>query len=590
MDDIMRTIAHQTSILDLPKEILLEIFSYFDSKFPFHDPSAYRKPQASEARDRLGFFGSNRLVCRSFNELISPLLCPVISVSLSSRSMDRLEGLSRNPLIAQGIRGISISLLFRPHAIATSFSRYHAYADSLLRKLEGECDYHTEFQEYEQADNSDDAVAWRNYGDAWEEILKIRRAWRDLMEDENSLCDSLQQIYIAKPNSRADGGDQTAVGAKAILRSCFEKYAMAHADETSIISDGSFIYSVVRTLSRCGSCNFVWFNEDQLGEEMPRKKAITIATDESALVQALTQGHEWLSIEDTLCKDDDDSELFFPASILTELPIACHNAKLHLTGLSIGCFPLLRGYRCLLQATNSVEDTVDSDPWARFAAACAGLKIFEFGRHGMNCAPLRPARQSASDLATIDGFIGAAISGSNLQNLHITMHAFQVRQGRPEREFPYPGSSILAAIRTTQLRKVLLDAIGICEQSLLALASSRHLTNFHLTSVTLSRGRYAMAMSLLHEIVVSRKSNNVSPPSIHLTSLQGAEFGEPSTFDDDNNSWLWGSDEEQHAFWKRLKKHMHPELLTRVEQWISDGCAGETNPLSAVSQTLLVSP
>lgn len=201
----------------------------------------------------------------------------------------------------------------------------------------------------------------------------------------------------------------------------------------------------------------------------------------------------------------------------------------------------------------------------------------------MNCAPLRPARQSASDLATIDGFIGAAISGPNLQELHITMHAFQVRQGRPENKFPYPGSSILAAIRTTQLRKVLLNAIGICEQSLLALASSRHLTNFRLTSVTLSRGRYATAMSLLHEVVVSRKSNNASPPSIHFTSLQGAELGEPSTFDDDNNSWLWGSGEEQHAFWKRLKKHMHPELLTQVEQWISDGCAGETNPLLAVS-------
>jgi hypothetical protein len=554
MDDIMRTTTHQTSILDLPNEILLDIFGYFDAKFPVHDPSSYRRQPATYARERLEILGTNRLVCRTFNELISPLLCPVVSISLSSGSMDRLEGLSRNPLIAQGIRGVSVSLLFRPHAIATNFLRYHAYADSYLRKLEGECGYYTEFQEYEQADNSDDAVAWRNY-------------------------DSLQQIYIAKPDPRADGGDQTAAGAQAILRSCFEKYAMAHADEASIISDGFFVHSVVRALSRCDSRNFAWFNEDQLGEEMLTKKAITIATDENALVQALTQGHEWLSIEDSLCKDDDDSGLFFPASILTELPIACHNAKLNLRGLSVGCFPLLRGYHCLLPATNPVEDTVDSDPWTRFAAACVGLETFEFGRHGMNCSPLRPARQSASDLAIIDGFIGAAIPGPHLQNLHVTMHPFRVRQGRPEKEIPYLGSSILAAIRTTQLRKVLLNGIDICEQSLLALASSRHLTSFRLSSVTLSRGRYATAMSLLHEVVVSRKSNNASPPSIHLTTLQGAEFGEPSTFDDNNNGWLWGSDEERHAFWERLKKHMHPELLTPVEQWISDGCAGEANPL-----------
>jgi hypothetical protein len=582
MDDIMRTTAHQTPILDLPKEILLDIFSYFDSKFPVRDPSAYRKPQATEAKDRLEFLGTNRLVCRSFNELISPLLCPVVSVSLSSGSMDRLEGLSRNPLIAQGIRGISISLLFRPQAIATSFSRYHAYSDSLLRELERECDYHTEFQDYEQDDYSEDAVAWRNYSDAWGKILKIRRGWRDLMDDENMLHDSLQQIYIAQSDPKADGGDQNAAGSQAILTSCFEKYAMAHADEASIISDRSFIRSVVGALSRSDSCNFFWFNEDQLGEETPRKKGIIIATDESALVQALTQSQEWLSIEDTSWQDDDDSGLFFPASILTELPIACHNAKLHLTGLSVSCFPLLKGYRCLLPATKLVDDIVDSDPWAQFAAACAGLEIFEFGRHGMNIAPLRPARHGASDLEIIDGFIGAAISGPHLQNLHITMHPFRVRQGRPEKHSLYPGSSILAAIRTTQLRKVLLHAIDVCEQSLLGLTSSRHLTDFRLTNVTLSRGRYAPAMSLLHDLAVSRKRNNASPPSIHLTSLHGAELKKHSTFDN-NNSRLWGSDEERLAFWERLKKQrMHPGLLTRVEQWISDGCASDVNPLSKI--------
>ena len=582
MDDITRTTSHQTSILDLPKEILLDIFGYFDSKFPVHDPSLYRKPQATEARDRLEFLGNNRLVCHAFNRLISPLLCPVVSVSLSSGSMDRLEGLSRNPLIAQGIRGISISLLFRPHAIATSFSRYHAYADSFLHKLEGECDYHTEFQEYEQVDNSDDAVQWRNYHDAWTRILKIRRGWRELMEDENILHDSLQEVYIARLGAK-DGGDQTAAGAQAMLRSCFEMYAMAHADEASITSDGSFIHSVVKALSRCEFCNFVWFNEDQLGEKLPEKKAITMATDESALVRALTQGHEWLRIEDSLCRDDDDRGLFFPASILTELPIACHNAKLHLRGISIGCFPLLRGYRCLLPASDPVKDTVDTDPWALFAAACAGLEIFEFGRHGMNCCPLRPERQSAFDLDIIDGFIGAAISGPYLQHLNLNMFTLEVRQGRPEKRLLYPGSPVLAALKTKQLRYVSLHDVDVSEQSLLALVkgvSVRHLESFSLSGVTLSCGQYATAMGHLHEIVVSRKNSKASTPSIQFNTLYGAEFGDTPTFMNRGNDWLWGSqDAEQKAYWGRLKKHMHPDLLKQVEQWISNGCANERNPL-----------
>jgi hypothetical protein len=136
MDDTVHTTLHQISIADLPDEILLDIFGCSGPTFPIHDPSEYRKPGITDASDRLEFLGTNRLVCRTFNRLISPLLCPVVSVSLCPRSIDRLEGLSRNPLIAQGIRGVRITLLFRPRTIASDLQRYHAYADSVLMKLE----------------------------------------------------------------------------------------------------------------------------------------------------------------------------------------------------------------------------------------------------------------------------------------------------------------------------------------------------------------------------------------------------------------------------------------------------------------------
>jgi hypothetical protein len=126
------------TILDLPEEILLDIFCSFESGFPVHDPSEPYNLGIAKDSNRLEFLGNNRLVCRTFNRLISPLLCPIVRVSLCSGSIDRLEGLSRNPLIAQGIRGIKLSLLFRPRAIATDFGRYHAHADSVLAGLEWE--------------------------------------------------------------------------------------------------------------------------------------------------------------------------------------------------------------------------------------------------------------------------------------------------------------------------------------------------------------------------------------------------------------------------------------------------------------------
>jgi hypothetical protein len=578
------------TILDLPEEILLDIFCSFESGFPVHDPSEHYNHWTAKDSNRLEFLGNNRLVCRTFNRLISPLLCPIVSVSLCSGSIDRLEGLSRNPLIAQGIRGIKLSLLFRPRAIATDFRRYHAHAESVLVEFERECNWYTEFQDYQEDDMSDDAVSWRNYHEAWQRIGNIRDAWRNVLKGRSPQEYGLQHTGLAGKehkegqNSSSDQGceiDET----QAILRCCFKKYAAAYADQALIVSNGSFVRSVVGALSRCGSLPFVWFNEDKLGREGRDLKAMLFLTDKEALIHTLIQGHDWLSIESNLCKDDDDTGLFFPAKVLTELPIACHGATVRLRGMSVDCFPLLKGYRCLLPGLTQADDIRISDPWARFAAACHDLEIFNFGKRGMNCSPIRPALQSTSDLTIINNYICAAVSGPHLQKLYLSMIPFSVRRGvRSEKEekLLYPASPILAAVKSTQLQNIVIFSVDTSEQGLSVLvnaASPRHLTYLYLAGVNLSRGSYVSTMSLLHEIASSRRSIHGSRPKIHFSTLQGAEFGKPSTFDDNSNAWMFGSDKERKTFWDRLEEHQHPELLKKVEQWILDGHVGEVNPM-----------
>ncbi|KAL5434507.1 hypothetical protein PMIN06_011359 [Paraphaeosphaeria minitans] len=599
MDDTTQRTAHRITILDLPKEILLEIFGHFVEKFPTHDPSQYYKPRDSEASDRLTLLGNNRLVCRAVDNIISPLLCPVVGVWLCSRPIERLEGLFRNPLIAQGVRGIAISLLFRPRAIATDFKRYHMHANSILLDLERECDWNTEFQYYDQDDMSDDAITWREYHDAWSKIGQMQSAWRELIEGSTEKT-RLKNAEIREEEDQenqkinkddADQEDERGKDIKqtqAILTVCFDKYAAAHEEQAHIVSDGSFVRSVTRALSSCGSLPFVWFNEDQPGTDLPVSHAITLLNTEEALIHELIQGHEWLKIESTLCKDDDDTELFLPASVLTGLPIACHDAGVPLRGISVDSFPLLRGYRCLLPGATQTDDRINPDPWARFAAACHDLKIFNFGNRGMSCSPVRPGRQSTSDSAIINGFIGAAISGPHLQRLYLSMTPFRVRSGfagEKGKEHSYLASPILATITSTQLRSIVLHTIDICEQDLLALvksASPVHLTYFYIASVTLSRGHYANAMGLLREIVLLKRNNNGSVPKIHFNTLQGAEFGGPSTFDDSGYSWMFGSTEERELFWDKLEQHQHPDLLKQVEQWVMNGKANEVNPLLAL--------
>ncbi|USP80413.1 hypothetical protein yc1106_07687 [Curvularia clavata] len=445
--------------------------------------------------------------------------------------------------------GVATSLLTTDSKSAPSdFQRYHTYADSVLTKFEGECDWHTEFREYHQDDMSNEAIVWRNYNDAWARIGNIRYAWKRLLEKRRSGEDVRESWGPAGKGNKGlhesiAEEDDHLVDAQAILTGSFSKYAAAHADQVRIVSDKSFVRSVARALSRCDRVPFVWFNEDRIGEEEPGCDALTIATDSEALSHVLTQSHDWLSIESTLCKDDDDAGLFFPASILTELPIVCHNSAIRLRGISVDCFPLLRGYHCLVPPVEA-DQSVILDPWAEFAAACHDLEIFNFGKRGMHCTPLRPERQSISDLAIINSFIGAAISGPHLQEFELSMSPFRVRRrgaDRKKEEDLYVVSSILAAIESTQLRKIVLTSVDMSGQALLGLvqsASPRHLTNLYLGGMTLSSGRYAPAMSRLHEIVLLRKENNGSKPNIHFNSLQGAEFGEPSAFDDGNNEWI----------------------------------------------------
>ena len=85
-------------------------------------------------------------------------------------------------------------------------------------------------------------------------------------------------------------------------------------------------------------------------------------------------------------------------------------------------------------------------------------------------------------------------------------------------------------------------------------------------------------MRLLHDITSARNSINGSQPKIMFSTLQGAEFGAPKAFEDDN-SWMYASSEERHEFFAKMEKHSHPDLLKEVEQWVVRGQIDEVNPL-----------
>jgi len=76
-----------------------------------------------DSTDRRQTIQSARQVCQLFNQLASPLLCPILQVQLDQASLDLANDISRNPLIAAGVRGIQAVLDYRPEELATDLSR-----------------------------------------------------------------------------------------------------------------------------------------------------------------------------------------------------------------------------------------------------------------------------------------------------------------------------------------------------------------------------------------------------------------------------------------------------------------------------------
>lgn len=73
-------------------------------------------------------------------QYVDSILFPVMYVGLNSRSMQRLERLSRNPAIAKGVRGVEVNLsVYRP-SYAHDIKGFNGVMTLFLETVKGTCD------------------------------------------------------------------------------------------------------------------------------------------------------------------------------------------------------------------------------------------------------------------------------------------------------------------------------------------------------------------------------------------------------------------------------------------------------------------
>jgi hypothetical protein len=219
------------NILDLPIEVTLQIFGAFASAPDFDDDGLQIMSQ--RRWEGLAAIQACRLTCRALNGIVSGMLCPIFYGSLSKQTMERIDRLSRNRLIVQGIRGFEISLAFRPKPIAEDVHRYLAFVTKKIDEYMRDCDWHTEFGDYEDEDQSPEAVRYSAFLEAKDEFHLIRRSW----------------AIATDPKTPIYGGLETDTSYQQLFKSCFAEYSATQKEVEQIVNDGSFVKAIAEAVA-----------------------------------------------------------------------------------------------------------------------------------------------------------------------------------------------------------------------------------------------------------------------------------------------------------------------------------------------------
>ncbi|VBB81695.1 Putative protein of unknown function [Podospora comata] len=400
------------SLNDLPVEILREIVEEltphehrYDWDWDYcsvcHGGEKYELDQ-SDIRNL-------RLVNRLFCELASPLLLPHIHIDISQTALDTLEQLLVMPRLASGVRSIKLQMAYRTKALAEAPVYFTNTRLQLLNKQVerygvgrnptpniGFLDSHGEFIS-EPAESCEAASNFDEICKSWSLMMEI---WEEPAFDTSQQCER----------------DEWS----SILRNSYERFKALHLEQSRLVEDGIFTQKVASAIKRLGKVeHLVFYNtnhskrcqfmeESDLAEYHPN-----ILLDKAALTSWLEAGLSW-KINEALFSNGSN----FVARLLTDLPVAIHQAGHHLKSLVVNAFPRKGDYSMILPPTKDRDSLLH-----QLRISCQDLQSVHIDHH-THPPPTRTAPIEGQDKEIIDGYISAVISSPKLKTLNIDLTCF----------------------------------------------------------------------------------------------------------------------------------------------------------------------
>lgn len=450
-------------IADLPLDILRQIFAVFEP--PYGNRNGKIDFPALNS-----FFGSDeyrtiknaRLACWALNVASSPLLCPILHLSLDQASLEHAKNLCSNPLILYGIRGVQICLSYRPSETANSLQRYKDFRLNELQSI-----YDTYGRSEEEAGDSRSPYGDQEGSDALD-FPTLRRAWNVgpytkliLSDEERSYQDLLKESY--------------------------ETYKERHEAQSGLVSDNTFVSTVASLLARLNHPLSLHLVSYPYPPRMPGSR-MPLAS-RSNFLQFMDAPHDWDSIE----KLANGPSVFNLSKLLVDLPIACHEAGAAPRHMYIDCFPL---------SGHSIANAQGGDfDWKGLDTASQRIETFHFGpffRHRK--ASYTRRFRSTLDQGFVDKLLGSVTSSPSLRHCSLNMDQFGLRGGGWTKHgvltFNYNLDAVLSRICSHSLKILKIRYVSMEQRSLEWLCENlaEEPEAFELSNVRFTNGRNTVAI------------------------------------------------------------------------------------------------
>lgn len=410
------------NILSLPDELLVEIFEAVKNYRPANGAKHFSFASSSE------HIANTRLVCRRFAACSSHLLVPYVRVDgINPESLEKLEEISRHPLIGKGVQIVRLVTKFYTPRYANDLRQFAGYAVNTV--FGPALQYKVAFDKEEKATNMDDpdevarlSIRRQECAAVMENVKAVLKTWSWATVDRTENAISSTYLDSDKPDQeymklqRRNSGENDEVEEARnmqLLHLAHGLYRLRYHKQEKLRQDGAFIHRFAAAMARMPRAKGLEIHdfEHKEDEEQDGYGREVIPGDPYAGLLDIDSIIQPMSWADATDRDLGEP----PVELLFRLPVAIQKVGARLDRIAMLTTTCTEHYYPLFRKAG-VRDILDLG----MAISSMKLKTFIF-RHQVEMKPRVRRTPAREDIDAFDSLITAMTNSDALERLWVRL-------------------------------------------------------------------------------------------------------------------------------------------------------------------------